>query len=146
MTNNSKMIFWPMSKLASSPLLAASFSASWHWACIWCQVIWLSDLWRMQTWLSELWALTPAAETHLWPSDVSFTPDPDLAQLLMMDDSVPARRKSKLRIIHIPIACSQKMKYSPRSGFCWNNRSLCYSGQATQGGDGVIRNTMLGNP
>ena len=115
-----------------------------------CQVIWHSDLWRMPGWLS--WALSSdtrppsAAEAHLWPWDVGLTPDPDPGAQVTADDGWGEIQDSEI-FLHMPIACcSQKMKYSPRSGFCWNVRPLSGPGQATQG-DGVIHsNTMLCNP
>ena len=90
---------------------------------------------------SELWHPAPVCSrgssltlgcwlnTWSWPSGHK--------SLLMTDE---AKFKTQKYIhLHIPIACcSQKMKYSPRSGFCWNIRPLPEPGQATQG-DGVIR-------
>ena len=90
---------------------------------------------------SELWHPAPVCSrgssltlgcwlnTWSWPSGHK--------SLLMTDE---AKFKTQKYIhLHIPIACcSQKMKYSPRSGFCRNIRPLPEPGQATQG-DGVIR-------
>ena len=84
-----------------------------------------------QCWLS--WALTlrHPAEAHLWPSDVSLTPDPDLAHCCTARwwmIAVTVRRNSRNKInVHIPLACSQKMNNSSCSGFGWNLRPLSLS-------------------